>query len=98
MSYINFFPLDFSDLLMYYFTMFLRVKRGGNKRFPHDYLQIVESYRDGKTVRQRVIASLGRLDELQARGQIDALIKSLARFSERLEVIEKDPDIRSNRS
>ena len=75
--------------------MFLRVKRGGNKRFPHDYLQIVESYRDGKTVRQRVIASLGRLDELKERGQIDALVASFARFSEKLAVIEKVPDIGS---
>lgn len=73
--------------------MFLRVKRGGNKRHPHDYLQIVESYRDGKTVRQRVIASLGRLDELKARGQIDALVRSFSRFSESLAVIEKASDI-----
>jgi hypothetical protein len=78
--------------------MFLRVKRGGNKRHPHDYLQIVESYRDGKTVRQRVIASLGRLDELKARGQIDALVKSFCRFSEKLAVIESVPDITSCKS
>lgn len=78
--------------------MFLRVKRGGNERHPHDYLQIVESYRDGHTVRQRVIASLGRLDELRAGGQIDALIQSLSRFSERLAVIEKVPEITRCRS
>ena len=98
MPYHYLFLLDFPCLIFYYLIMFLRVKRGGNKRFPHDYLQIVESYRDGKTVRQRVIASLGRLDELQARGQIDALIKSFARFSEQIAVIEKVPDIGSCRS
>ena len=31
------------------------------------YLQIVESRRDGDQVRQQVIATLGRFDELQAR-------------------------------
>jgi hypothetical protein len=33
------------------------------------YLQIVESRREGAAVRQQVIATLGRLDELQASGQ-----------------------------
>jgi hypothetical protein len=68
--------------------MFIRVKRGGNQANPHDYLQIVESYRDGTSVRQRVIATLGRLDQLRAEGQLDGLIKSLSRFSEQLRVIE----------
>ena len=30
------------------------------------YLQIVESHRDGDQVRQQVIATLGRFEELQA--------------------------------
>jgi len=68
--------------------MFIRIKRGGNKAHPHDYLQIVESYRDGFSVRQRVIATLGRLDQLRAEGQLDGLIKSLCCFSETLQVIE----------
>ena len=34
------------------------------------YLQIVESHRSGDQVRQRVIATLGRLDELEATGQL----------------------------
>ena len=68
--------------------MFIRVKRGGNKAHPHDYLQIVESYRDGSSVRQRVVLTLGRLDQLRSEGQLDGLIKSLCRFSETLRVIE----------
>jgi len=77
--------------------MFIRIKRGGNKAHPHDYLQIVESYREGISVRQRVIATLGRLDQLRVEGQLDSLIKSLCRFSERLRVIEASrvPDIDS---
>ena len=35
------------------------------------YLQIVERRRDGDQVRQQVIATLGRFDELQASGQLE---------------------------
>ena len=44
------------------------------------YLQIVESHRSGDQVRQRVIATLGRLDELEASGQLDRLLRSGARL------------------
>ena len=75
--------------------MFVRIKKSGSKKAPHEYLQIVESYRNGKSVRQRVIATLGRLDHLKATGQIDGLVKSLSRFSETLRVLTstKDPKI-----
>ena len=75
--------------------MFVRIKKSGSKKAPHVYLQIVESYRDGKSVRQRVIATLGRLDHLKAAGQIDGLVRSLARFSDTLRVLTaaKDPKI-----
>ncbi|MBW2042750.1 MAG: hypothetical protein JRI76_12075 [Deltaproteobacteria bacterium] len=75
--------------------MFVRVKKSGSKEAPHEYLQIVESYREGKTVRQRVISTLGRLDQLKAAGQIDGLVKSLALFSESLRVISaaKNPTV-----
>jgi hypothetical protein len=67
--------------------MFFRAKKSGSKHNPHEYLQIVESFRDGKSVRQRVIATLGRMDHLKASGQIDALMRSLARFTETLQVV-----------
>jgi hypothetical protein len=75
--------------------MFFRAKKSGSKDRPHEYLQIVESYRDGSSVRQRVIATLGRVDHLKASGQIDGLMQSLARFSETLKVISaaRDPKI-----
>lgn len=63
--------------------MFVRAKRVG----PHTYLQLVESFRDGARVRQRLRASLGRLDVLAADGGLDALTCSLARFSDRLAVL-----------
>jgi transposase len=51
------------------------------------YLQIVENQRVEGRTRQRVVSSLGRLDQLLASGSIDALTTSLARYSERLAVL-----------
>ena len=45
------------------------------------YLQIVESRREGDQVRQQVIATLGRVDELRASGQLERLLRSGARFA-----------------
>ena len=42
--------------------MFARVKKSGR----YEYLQIVENRRDGLKTRQRVIATIGRMDQLQA--------------------------------
>ena len=64
--------------------MFVRVKPSG----PRQYLQIVENYRENGRVRQRVIATLGRLDRLSASGQVDGLVRSIARFAHRVRVIE----------
>src|ERR1700735_2887623 len=47
--------------------MFFRSKPVGSYR----YLQIVHSVREGKTVRQHVIATLGRLDLLEASGLLE---------------------------
>jgi hypothetical protein len=64
--------------------MFFRVTRAG----PYQYLQIARSHRDGKTVRQQTLLSLGRLDVLQASGQLDALLRSGLRLCERLTVVD----------
>jgi len=69
--------------------VFVRVKRSGTGTHAREYLQIVESRRDGGHVRQRVIATLGRRDQLVADGTLDHLLQSLARFSERLRVVER---------
>jgi hypothetical protein len=58
--------------------MFFRVKTSGPRR----YLQIVANSRDHGRVRQRVLTTLGRLDQLQLSGQLDALLASGARFAE----------------
>ncbi len=58
--------------------MFFRVKPSGARR----YLQLVENTRDGAATRQRVLATLGRVDDLETAGKLDALLQSGARFSE----------------
>ena len=45
------------------------------------YLQIVESRREGDQVRQQVIATLGRFEDLRASGQLERLLRSGARFA-----------------
>ena len=67
--------------------MFARIKRGGNKAHPHDYLCLVEAYRDAGKPKHRVLANLGRLDGLLETGQLDSLIQSLARFSQHVRVL-----------
>src|SRR6476646_3368490 len=56
------------------------------------YLQIVESRRDGDQVRQQVIATLGRFDELQASGQLERLLRSGARFAAKAMVLSAAND------
>ncbi len=58
--------------------MFFRVKQSG----PRQYLQIVENFRQEGRVRQRVLTTLGRLDELRRSGNLDGLLASGARFAE----------------
>jgi len=64
--------------------MFVRAKKSG----AYEYLQIVENQRVDGHVRQRVIATLGRLDVLQATGQIDAILSSGARFAQKVSVLD----------
>ena len=64
--------------------MYFRVKRTG----AYAYLQIVESFREQGQVHQRVLSTVGRVDVLQASGQLDALMRSGLRFCEKLAVID----------
>jgi len=60
--------------------MFARVKKAG----AYEYLQIVENHRKDKKSVQRVIATVGRMDQLRAKGEIENLVRSLSRFSEKV--------------
>lgn len=64
-------------------VMYIREKnftnKDGSKR---TYLQLVEGVRANGKVRQRVICTLGRLEELQ-QGQLDRLIEGLMQYSKK---------------
>jgi hypothetical protein len=60
--------------------MFPRVKRVRRGERTYEYLQLVEGSREGARVRQRVVVTLGRVDELKATGQLDRWAASFARL------------------
>jgi transposase len=63
--------------------LFARIKKSGK----YQYLQIVENRKEKRKVKQRVIATIGRMDRLQTKGRVETLIRSLSRFSERAMLI-----------
>jgi len=68
--------------------MYFRKKTSGGRA----YLQIAHSQRVGGQVRQRVIATLGRLDVLAASGQLERLVRSGARFATQAMVLSAAQD------
>jgi transposase len=60
--------------------MFARIKKSGK----YEYLQIVENRRDSGKPRQHVIATVGRMDRLKIKGDVETLIRSLSRFSDKV--------------
>jgi len=63
--------------------MFARLKKSGK----YQYLQIVENRKIKGKVVQRVIATIGRMDQLKEKDRIETLIRSLSRFSEKVLLI-----------
>jgi len=59
--------------------MFARVKKSGL----YEYLQIVQNRREGTKTIQRVVATIGRMDQIQQKGEIENLVRSLSRFPRR---------------
>ena len=57
--------------------MFVRTKRTG----ANEYLQIVQNYREGGKTKQRLIGTLGRVDEIGHSKDIDTLISKLSKYS-----------------
>ena len=76
--------------------MFARVKKSGRRQ----YLQIVENRREGRKVIQRVISTIGRLDRLHAKGDVENLVRSLAKYSENVLLVlsgKSDPSSQSKK-
>ena len=63
--------------------MFVRTQTNGDRT----YLLLVENERVEGRIKQRVLHRLGRLDELQASGELDRLLASLGRFSQKYAVL-----------
>ncbi len=63
--------------------MYTRIKKSGR----NEYLQICRSIREGKKVKQQVIATIGRMDRLKEKGEIEKLVRSLAKYSEKVLMI-----------
>jgi hypothetical protein len=57
--------------------MFVRVKKTDN----HSYVQIVENHREGTTVKQRVVATIGQYEELSSSGKLDDLARSFLKHT-----------------
>jgi transposase len=74
--------------------MFLRCltfpRKDGTQR---QYLQIIRSYREGGRVRQKIVANLGRLDELIAAGTLEKLSEALSRYAEKKELLGKAEEL-----
>jgi hypothetical protein len=64
--------------------VFVRVKKSG----PYQYLQIVESVREGARVRQRVIGTIGRVDQAKGSKKVAGLIRSLGKFTPEVRILE----------
>ena len=73
--------------------MYFRKKTSGGRA----YLQIVESRREGAAVRQQVIATLGRVEDLRESGQLERLLRSGARFAAKAIVVEPSLPARRQR-
>jgi len=62
--------------------MYVKAKSVEAKGKRYEYLQVVEAYREQGKVKQRVVATLGRLDELQQSGDLEKVVAGLARYTE----------------
>jgi len=83
----------FVVLLTTHRIMFVRIKTTGKNQ----YLQIVENTREGTKVKQHILGTLGRVDQLVGTTDIDSLISKLSRYSkEALMVITGQSEIQAS--
>jgi hypothetical protein len=68
--------------------MLIRKKSSALNETEYEYLQIAGSRREGRKVRQEIITTLGRADKLVVDGKVDGLLRSLAKFSHKLLVVD----------
>jgi len=73
--------------------MWVKLTRSRTGRESRTYVQLVESYWDRGQPRHRVVASLGRADELDPE-MVARLVRSLARLTDKVAVVSGPEDVR----
>lgn len=74
--------------------MFIREKTSPTTK--STYLQIVESYRDNGNIRQKIVASLGCLQKLQKKNELEKLARGLLKFCKDRKNIEDIGSLKEN--
>ena len=64
--------------------MLVRVSPAGR----HRYRRIAQNYCEGTKVKQKILCTLGRAEELTTSGKLDVLAGSLLRSSEKLAALD----------
>lgn len=68
--------------------MFVRLKRVATNQRSYQYVQIVENCREAGHVRQHIVASLGRLDQLEAEGDLQRIIEGLVKLAPQVRLVK----------
>ena len=88
------FNTEFLDLLM---SLHRELELGAHQRLcgGRTYLQIVESRRDGSSIRQHVVATLGRTEDWLDGGKLNQLLPQKRSFLRHLpDTVEQAPYVR----
>lgn len=76
--------------------MYFRIKKQKNKEGQaREYLCVVEGHRENGKVRQKMLANLGRLDELKASGNLERLANKLNELVGKRELVDLAKDIKA---
>ncbi|QSQ07943.1 hypothetical protein H0A61_00262 [Koleobacter methoxysyntrophicus] len=76
--------IDYKAYTWYNILMFIKITQSGK----YKYAQLVESYREGKNVKHRVLLNLGRLDEIENNPSFQRLGMRLLELSKAKKVID----------
>lgn len=76
--------------------MFVRIKKTGN----YSYVQIVENRREGTSVKQHLVATIGQYEALSASGKLDDLARSFLKYAKSVRTVDalREGSIRARRT
>ncbi len=77
--------------------MFVRTKKVTSRGRVYEYYQLVHTKRVGGKPRQKVLMTLGRVDQLDRR-RVDAIVAALAGLTEKVEVLESIDELKLSSS